>query len=545
MSLRRDGRHGLRIARAEFRRSVRNYSRSRRRLVGLAVAVLFFGGNLVVALPSAYVLGRAARDGGGIPFFGPAATAIPVGLVALAAFRTLERIGRIDAEELLLLTVHPRAVVLGLVGAEVARLTAWFGLPAGAVVAAFALGLGAPSVLLTAALVAVPVVACAAVWGYALGVTALDLLRRLPNLRRALQVVGVVAMLGVVVASQFVGRYLAAAGTPSAAGIVPGSGLAFDPVVDYAALALVGTPLARPGAVSLPALATLGAALALTPVGLAVATRRASRLWFTDAASSTSTPPGQADDAAPGGWFAVPRPFAWRPAGRVAWAQLRRARRRPQELAHLVVVVFLIGPLGTTVAESSGDALGPLLAGAGVGLGAYLAGATFGLNPLGDDRPHLPVLLLGAWPPRTLVRGRVLAGLAVGLPVATVAPLATVALGTAPARAVAFAVTGVWMCAAAAPVAVGLGALYPVYEEREFWGTETVVPSTLVTVGYLFAVGGGAAVGLVVTWYALAAGLLVAPAFVAVAVPVLALIAGASYASYRYAVRRYRRYTVD
>ncbi|MFB6255779.1 MAG: hypothetical protein ABEH58_03470 [Haloplanus sp.] len=533
--LRRDLRHGVRIARAEYVRSLRGYVRSKRRLAGLLIAALFLGGNLLVTLPTAYVLGRTARAVDAIPGFAPATTTVPVVLVALATLRTLERIGRIDAHELVLTTVHPRAVVLGLVGAEFARLVTWFGVPTAAVVAAFTLGLGSPVLPLSAALVALPLVAWAAVWGYAVGISGLRLLRRLPGARRVLKAVGIVAMLVVVVAAQFAGRYLVADGAALTRAV---STLTIPPIVDYAALAFVGTPLARPP--SAGALSVLVALLALTPVGLAVATHGASRLWLTDApvrdaSSAATTPAGQ---------FAVPRPFAWRKVGRIAWAQLVRARRHPQDLAHLVVALFFLGPLGTTLAESSGDALGALVAGAGVGVGAYLAGATFGLNPLGDDRPQLPVLLLTATPPRTLVRGRTLAGLAVGLPVAGLGAMASVLLGLPPLYAVGFALVGAGICVAAAAFAVGLGAAYPVYEERAFWGTETVVPSTLVMLTYIVVVGVWTALGLIATWFLLAGHLVVTPVLLVALGAYLALTAAVSYGSYRYAIRRYRRYTV-
>ncbi|AZH24745.1 hypothetical protein [Haloplanus aerogenes] len=536
MSLRHDLRHGRRIARAEFVRSVRGYLRNKRRLAGLAVALLFFGGNFLFALPTAYVLGLSARSADAIPYFAPAATAGPVLLVALATLRTLERIGQIDAADLVLTTVHPRAVVLGLVSAEIGRLALWFGIPVTAFATAFTLGLGAPSLLLSAALVAVPLVCWAAIWGYALGIGTLRLFRRLPSARRALKIGGLLTVAVVVVASQFVGQYLVREGTSVDEFV---SALTVAPVVDYVALAFVGTPLARP--LSLRAVIVLVGLLALTPVGLVVATRQASRLWFTDA-------PGRAGTRQPrtsSGWLAAPAPFAWRKTGRVAWAFLLRARRHPQELAHLVMILFFLGPLGTTVAQSSSDALGPLVAAAGAGFGTYLAGATFGLNPLGDDRPQMPLLLLTATDTRTLVRGRSLAGLAVGVPVAVLVPLASVLVGTAPAHAVGFAAAGSLMCLAAAAFAVGLGAAYPIYEEREFWGTETVVPSTLVMMGYIFVVGGGTVIGLVVTWYVLTGHLVLTPLLLAGLGVYLALTGGVSYGSYRYALRRYRRYTFD
>ncbi|WP_336025103.1 hypothetical protein [Halobellus salinisoli] len=38
--------------------------------------------------------------------------------------------------------------------------------------------------------------------------------------------------------------------------------------------------------------------------------------------------------------------------------------------------------------------------------------------------------------------------------------------------------------------AVGVGSAYPIYEEREIWGTEAVVPSTFVMMVILLVIGG-------------------------------------------------------
>ncbi len=532
--LRQDLRHGLRIGRAEVVRSGRQLARSRRRLAGLAVAVLFFGGNLLASLPAAYAAGATARSLDSLPYFGSGATALPAVLLLVATFRTLERIGSAESESLLLTTVHPRAVVVGLVTAEVARLAAWFGVPLVAFAATFALGLGSPSLLATGGLVLAPLVCWAAVWGYAAGIAVLRILRWLPGLRRVLKVAGVLALVGAVVGSQFVGRYVVEEGVT-----IPLDALAVVPVADYVALAFAGTPLARPASVG--GLAVLLGLVAATPLGLVVATRQASVLWFTDA--PTRGRAGRTRTSA--GGFAPPRPFAWRRAGRVAWGHLVRGVRSPQEFGHLVFVLFWLGPLATTVVQSSEEALGPLVAGVGVGLGAYLAGATFGLNPLGDDRPQMPLLLLTRTAPRTVVRGRVLAGVAVGAPVAVLVPLLTVAAGTAVPYGVAFAAVGVGACLPAALFAVGLGAAYPVYEEREFWGTETVVPSMLVMLPYTVVVGGGTAVALVATWFAVTGNLDATPLVGAGLGAYLLLTGGVSYGSYRYAVRRYRRYSVE
>ncbi|WP_432765060.1 hypothetical protein [Halobaculum litoreum] len=83
------------------------------------------------------------------------------------------------------------------------------------------------------------------------------------------------------------------------------------------------------------------------------------------------------------------------------------------------------------------------------------------------------------------------------------------------------------------------------YEEREFWGAETVVPSTLPMLVVLFVVFGGTLVGtgatVVLTTGAVAPRVAAVVAFAVY----LCFTVGVSGASYRYAVRRYRTYTLE
>lgn len=538
MTLPTDIRHGLRIARAEFVRSVRGYTRDTRRVLGLVLLFLIFGGGLLFTLPGVYLLGRQVRTVSSIPFFDLLALSFPAGLLLLAVLRTLERIGGAESEALLLTTVHPRAVVLGLITAEIARLALWFGLPVALVAGAFAAGLGAPALVVTAALVATPLVPCAAVWGYALGLGVLRALRRLPRLRRVLKFVGVVALFGLVVVSQVAGQYLADEGFAVQETL---SAVRFEPLSAYVGLAFVGTPLARP--VGLGALVVLVGCVALTPVGLTVAERQATALWFTDGVTRRSVEDsGESHET---GHFTPPRPFSWTKRGRIAWGFLVRAVRRPQQLVHLFLIVFFIGPVGTTLLGSSGDGRLAVLAGMSVGLGAYLSGAAFSLNPLGDDRDQFPVVLLTTTDPATYLHGRVGAGLALGLPLAVVAPLGLFAVSSFPLYGLAFAAAGVGWCGAAAGLALGLGCAYPIYEEREMWGVETVSPSTLVMMTYATVVVFGTGIGLVLLWYLLTGHLALTGLLVVGVGTYLLLTLGVAAASYAYAVRRYRRHTVD
>lgn len=534
MTLGQDVHHGARIARAEFIRSLREAVRDRRQVIGLLITGLFYGGSLLFVLPTVYFLGRTTRSVTSIPYFGGAITVFSVILLWASVLRTAQQIGTIESEELMLLTVHPRAVVLGVIGAEVAHLAVWFGVPLGAIATAFALGMGAPTLPVAAGLVLLPLFCWVSVWGYAGGIGMLRLLRWLPGLQRILKIGGVLALLPLMFGSQLLGASIAD-GTFSIAGLL--EALTFEPLRSYAGLAFVGTELFQPP--SIGAVGVLGGLVVLTPVGLAVATRQATAFWFTDDPS-----PDRSQQTSSSGGFEPPQPFDARSAGAIAWGHLVQAVRQPQEFAHLTMILFMLGSGAVPILQSDGN-VGPIVAGIGVMVGTYLAGAAFGLNPLGDDRPAFPLLLLTDVGPRTLVRGRVIAGLAIGVPVAVAVSLGSIVAGTPVLPAVGFAVVGCGMCLPAATFSVGIGAAYPIYEEQEFWGTETVVPSTGIMMVYLWVVGGGTAIGLLLTWSALTGmGALSLPVAAGVGVYLL-LTAGIPYGSYRYAVRRYRTYTVQ
>ncbi|SDM91171.1 hypothetical protein SAMN04487949_2821 [Halogranum gelatinilyticum] len=532
-----DLRHGLRIGRAEFLRSLRSYFGSTRRILGFFVVLLVLGGNALLSLPAVFLLARQVESVAAIPLFGPLATALPVGLLLLAALRTVERISGVDGEENLLTTVHPRALIVGLLLAELARLTLWFGVPIVLTAAVFAAGVGAPTLVVTTLVVVAPLICCTAVWGYALGMAVLRLLRRLPTVRRLAKVGGVLLFVAVIVGSQMAGQF-AATTDVSLTSIL--TVLTVGPLTEYVALAFVGTPLSPPTGVG--GVAVLVGWVALTPVGLVVAERQATALWFSDGPVRRERSAAADESARQPKHFSPPRPLAWHTAGHVAWGIIVRAIRKPQELVHLVAIVFFVGPVAGTLLQD-GALNVPVLAGAGVVLGTYLSGATFGLNPLGDDRPQFPLLLLTAARPRTYVHGRIVAGLAVGVPVAVGVPLVAAALGGTPTVA-AFAGFGLLSCLGAGLLAPGVGCLYPIYEERAVWGTETVSPSMLVVMGFMFATIIVTALGLVALWTLLGGGHLSVVVLVALGVFLL-IVVGLPLVAYRYAVRRYRRYTVD
>jgi hypothetical protein len=229
----------------------------------------------------------------------------------------------------------------------------------------------------------------------------------------------------------------------------------------------------------------------------------------------------------------------------MAWALLVRTKRRPQELSHLLFVLIMLGSMGAGLVQSTGGLSGGITAALGTGLGVYLAGATFGLNPLGDEQVQLPFLLVTERRPHTIVRGRVLAGLAVGATVVVTLSTPSVALGLDPVAAALFAVAGCVLCLPSAGLALGLGSAYPIDEQRNFWGVETVVPSQLVLSTHIFIVTPGTALGVFTAFEAASQWGDVSTLFAAWIGGYLLLTGGISYLAYRYAIRRHRRYEVN
>jgi hypothetical protein len=145
------------------------------------------------------------------------------------------------------------------------------------------------------------------------------------------------------------------------------------------------------------------------------------------------------------------------------------------------------------------------------------------------------------------LRGRIAAGSVIGLGLAAVGlPLGLV--GPEPVSTVAAVATAPAAVPAAAGVALGIGAVSPQFERREYVNVERAHPSQLVLFGYLFAgsvVFGGGVFGVWLAVGAVTAGTL-APVW-AGAVAVLALVVWSALGAvgYRYAVRRFDALTLD
>lgn len=522
MLRRRDIRTGLSIARVELRRSVRTVLGDRRRIAsGLVVAAL-------VALPYLGILGAAhaagarvaAGDDGIVTALRGAFPAAVGGLVLLATVQRVAESSVPDGAELLLTAARTPAVVVGELLSATATLFATLAVLLGPALVAFAVGARSPETVPLALAVALPVVAFAATVGYLLALGGAVLGRRLPHVTGLKFGAYVGGMVVVGLSGPLIAEYVESGATG------PVERLAAVPVTDYAPLALVGTPA---GVVTPAGVATGAAMLALTVGGVLAAPRLAAHLWFTDVG-------GGGDGAVAERYAAVPRAFGATPSLRVAWRYLLLARRAPRRLVHLTVFLFMLFPLtGVVVAEPG--AIPAVASGTAVVFGALLSGAAFGLNPLGDEGDVLPGLIVTGVGGRRLVRGRLLAGLSVGLPLALAGSVGLwLSLGL-DARVGLGLLAGVGpVSVAAGCVALGLGAAVPKFESEEIFGVETVHPSRIPLLLYVY--GGLVAVPLGLALLALPLDTvdrtLHGAALATYGVVVLALAVG----GYVYAVRR-------
>ncbi len=527
MARRGDLRAGLSIARIELLRSLRTVLGDRRRVasglfVVVAVTVPYLGviGGLYAAGVAVAVgdLAVATAVRGAFP-------GLLAGLVLLATVQRVAESSVPDGAALLLTAARTRAVVVGELVSSGVTLYGTVAVLAAPGLAAFALGAGSPATVPVALLVAAPVVTTATVAGYLLAATGALLARRLPHVT------------GLKFGAYVGGMLLVAMSGPALAEAVEGGAtgvlepLAAVPVADYALLALLGTPT---GAATPVGLVTGGALVALTAVGAGAAVPIADRLWFTDAATG--------DRRVVERHAEVPRPFAATPALRVAWHYLLFAWRAPRRLVHLTVFVFLLFPVAGVAAANPGAIP---LAGATTlcVIGTLLSGAAFGLNPLGDEGAVLPALLTAGVGGRRLVRGRLVAGLAVGLPLAVLGAGGVWVDLALPVR-VGLGVVGgaVALSVLAGCVGLGLGCAIPKFESESIFGLDTVHPSRIPVMLYVY--GGLVAVPLGLGLVAVPPGAVVdATVHYGALAAYAVVVCGLAAVGYVYAVRRIDGYT--
>lgn len=526
---RSDLRDGAVLARTELRAQVRRIAGNRRQLVGVVVGLLSFGLFFPLTFLSQTLAFATALASGSPPLarFGTVlASALTVGLYFGAATAINQtRVGKVGP--LVRTSIPPEGVVVGRFASETLQATVFALVPGAVLLVVLVVGAGTPLPALLVFLGTLPLLLAGLVVGRTVGavVRYLGLLSRLSAWTKALVLI-------VVAGSLFVGVQAAIptllgdsdAPSVSLSALLPG-----QPLQAYGSL--VTAPL---GATPRPlGLVVAVLALATVPAALAATLRIESALLLDDRGDQSSDQRTTSRT--------VPRLLAATPSTRIAWRYLLRTRRNPKLVAHLTMVLFGgLAFVGSLVTQP--DLLTDLGPAAAVVAGAVLAGGTFCLNPMGDDREQLPLLLTSTASTRHLLRGRAIGGLVVGGAVALGLGLPLGLLSDAPAHVLGRTLlTPVVLCWAAG-TALGVGAVVPKFERSEYMNVERAHPSTFATLGYFFGTLLVVAVGLLLVWLTLTdGGLLLAVAW---AVYLLAL-AASGVGGYAYAVRKFDRLTLD
>ena len=537
-----DLRHGLKIGRIEFIRSVRALRENRRQLIGIIIGAGFLALFSLFGIPAVYDMGATLRTPGGADIVSMVSRLMNLvvgGLLALFALRTAEKLNRIEHQSLMLTVVTPRATLIGLLVAEIARLFAYLGPPIVILYLSFVVGTQSLLTAIVIVVVLLPVVGSLAVIGYILGLSISYVAHRLPISTRSKAILWPILFLVFFISSQLIPAIAADGGLPIIG--EAWQALGSSPLTDYGKLLLVGLP-AAPAITPIAGVLAVGFVVSI-PVGFTVAARIARRLWFGDEQESGGSDP--VETSGDGfGRSRTPRPLRWFQAGRIAWLHLVCVSRSPRQMLHLTFPLIIAGstivPLFETLDVSSAiDQIlrfGPLLVPI---LGALFGGAALCLNPLGDEKDMLPALVLTAVDTRELVAARVVTALVIGFPFAILVPIVLGVLSPASLLEVVFQVIfGILLVVASACIALGIGTAAPRYKATKTFGVEVISPSYPVTFGHAVSVGILGIVGIVVLPESFSQSLIPFGGYVFGLVVVTII-------GYQYALRRFRNYRID
>ena len=545
----------IRLARIDVTRMVRKHSS--RKLTSLASLGTFGLLFVLLSVGGGYLSYRAgqslvAGEFGIQPE--PAITGLR-GLVALFGLVTtvvflVRAIGQrgtlVNAEGILTIVPTDRALV-GLLLAEYVYVLLWIGGPALGIGVGFAFGIGSPLPVLTVPLALAGMGLTAVSVGIPLGLGLRHVLTRFAFVARnkaALLVAVFVAYMLVAITGSL-NQVLIELFEP----------MQSSPTGWFADLLVLGAP----GVAETPirAAGSIAVALALAAVGTFVGIRIAERHWFSDPALAGAEEPVAEGDADPG----IERRLA--PILGPATASLvalswRRAVRSPLKLLYAFYpMLVLVGVFADVLQTGEVPTYLPYATTLFV---AWAAGVIFTLNPLGDQGAALSSTLLSPVDGRTFVRALLVAGLVVAIPLGTLATAAVAFLSPIDrTTAVGLTVAAPVVMVVAAGLSVGIGMAFPKFEATNVTRSmKTVIPSLWAFVlftAHLLATAVSAlfvakplarqfAAGLL-TWV-LPFGLDVSAQglYWAGAVAIGPLLV-APVASYRYAVRRFDRYTIS
>lgn len=525
--------HGLRIGYVNVVRDWRTLKRDRVRLALLAGAGLF--GTLYFGVMALVVQSRTAEfaaraDTSLPPELGLLVTLLWLSSTAVFGQRAAVRTIDIDTPSLLLTSVRPRAVTIGVLSAEFLRGLAFVILPVSVLGAGFATGAGTYIPILTVPFVTVLFLTSSVCSGYAIGAVVVVWSRRARW--KTGYVAGGMALLGALVVASVMARLST---SPELAAGLPTSW--------YGDLFVVGTPIAA--TLSRAFGAVLGT-VAISYAGGSVTERFATRLWTDEVGTN-------GDDRRTTVAGERPRPFPRlrglidRPTRYIAWRSIRRVKRDSTRISHLGLPLLGGAWLVVDLARSTaGRPLLPIVVGL---LGSWFVGGFLTLNPLGDDGAALPATVASPIDGSQFMQGTALTSAIVGIPVlvatGSVVSVATYSLPIAIGLGLWVGVHG----SAAIGIALAVGMRFPRFGAIRVSRRRTVVPpslSAIVTYSMAVLSLGLFGVGAIIGPHILLRGDVAATIARGTSVLVwLSLEGGIGYGCYRAAVRRFDRYTLE
>ncbi|SEW13667.1 hypothetical protein [Natrinema salifodinae] len=475
------------VATLELRRTIRAVAGNRTRLLMMVAVALFALGPItavgVLLLPT---LGEEVAAGAISADAAATVTEYVTGgvavvwlfLVFMVVTRTITTVADVDEPAFLLLSTSTRNAVVGVVAAE-AALFAIFLLPVTVVLAvAFASGAGTALPVLVAPLLVVLLLVTAVPVGFLVGVWARHLLTVYEPIARYRTLL-------------FAAFWIAYFGAITTGG--------FDTVMSALFTQLQASPLGWPGhllALGIPGFkpSTTGIAGALAGSALvaggalAAAVPSAQRHWFADPARTGDDEIADETFSDRLAGLLSGTGTVSRPVRTVTVTAIRRTKRAPIRLAY--VGYPLLGALGFIQQVVEMGTIPPFLSALLCLYVAWAAGALFTLNPLGDLGPALPAVVTSTLTGRQAIRGRVLAGALVGVPLALVVSslvgvVSPLSLERTPVLIAATAVGAV----AAPALATGIGSAFPRFGSVNVTNNrEAVMPSKTAFVVYTLAI---------------------------------------------------------
>lgn len=555
------------VARTEFRRTVRVVAGDRTKLVVLGVvALLMFGPVTAIGVVGLSAVGEQAAMGAiGDLGFVTATEAVTgavallwLGIAVMATLRTTTTVADVEHPACLLVSTSLRNAVVGLVGAEIIGMAAWLAVPTLALSGAFAYGAATPLPVVAAVAVVALLLVTAVPVGFVAGVWIRHLLtvyEPVARFRTPIAVLAFLAYMGVMVTGWF------------------------ERITSTLFSALSGSPLGWPGHLLLagvpnvpaatgPAIGALVGAALLVPVAIAAGVVSARVHWYADPARTDDGDDGSRKvargpaDRSPGRLEGTVVPAVGQPAWTVAATALRRTKRAPVRLLYVAYPL-----LGTVFFAETVISSGTLPTPLAVLLSLYVvwgAGAFITLNPLGDLGPALPAVMTSTVSGRASIRGLILAGAAVAVPIGLLVALAAGAASPLSAERTVLLLVGTVVGTVLSPaLATGVGTAFPRFGSVKVTNNrEAVMPSKTAFLIYTLAIAVPAAAAAILATDAapLIADLLAAiaaflpvigspevPAGPVAALAWLVLAAGllAPPTGYRYAVARFEGYRIE